>query len=123
MKKKRRQQRGPAAPSQPQREAHPRRSFSEEFKEEAVRLMRERRRAGATMAAIGREVDVDASTLWRWALRLDGRGTGRVESAQAPPPDETLQEEVRRLRREVAVLRQETDFAKKAAAFFAKESR
>jgi len=49
--------------------------------------------------------------------------TGRVEGRSAPPVDETLQEEVRRLRREVAVLRQEAEFAKKAAAFFAKESR
>jgi transposase len=36
---------------------------------------------------------------------------------------ETLEEEVRRLRRENAVLREERAFAKKAAAFFAMESR
>jgi transposase len=104
------------------REARARRSFSEEFKQDAVRLMRERRRAGVTLAAISRDLDVDPSSLWEWAQRLDGRGTGRVEGRSAPTPDETLQEEVRRLRREVAILRQEADFAKKAAAFFAKES-
>jgi transposase len=76
-----------------------------------------------TLAAIARDLDLDPATLWEWAQRLDSRGTGRVEGRGAPPPDETLQEEVRRLRREVAVLRQEAEFAKKAAAFFAKESR
>jgi transposase len=34
-----------------------------------------------------------------------------------------VEEELRRVRRENAVLRQERDFLKKAAAFFAKESR
>jgi len=34
-----------------------------------------------------------------------------------------MEEELRRVRRENAVLRQERDFLKKAAAFFAKESR
>jgi transposase len=33
-----------------------------------------------------------------------------------------LEQEVRRLRREVAMLKQERDFAKKAAAYFARES-
>ncbi|HLB38401.1 MAG TPA: hypothetical protein VJL31_17660 [Gemmatimonadales bacterium] len=72
-----------------------RRAFSSEFKVEAVRLMRERRAAGAS----GRD-------------GFPGNG---------PPPGSEA--EVRRLQRENAVLRQERDFLKKAAAFFAKESR
>jgi transposase-like protein len=36
---------------------------------------------------------------------------------------ETPEQELRRLRREVAVLRQEQAFAKKVAVYFAKESR
>jgi len=38
-------------------------------------------------------------------------------------PGETPEQEIRRLRREVAVLRQEQAFAKKVAVYFAKESR
>ncbi len=38
-------------------------------------------------------------------------------------PGETIEQENRRLRREVAVLRQEQAFAKKVAVYFAKESR
>jgi len=54
--------------------------------------------------------------LWQWA-----NAASRAGEAD-PHTGETLEEEVRRLRREVTVLRQEREFAKKAAAFFAKES-
>ena len=99
-----------------------RRTFSDEFKREALRRMRERREAGVPLSQIGRELDVHPDVLWAWARKLDGKGTGRVEALTAPASGETLEEEVRRLRRENAVLRQERDFAKKAAAFFARES-
>ena len=103
------------------------RTFSAEFKAEAVYLMRRRRAQGIPLAQIGRELDVAPALLWEWARKLDGRGTGSAERAlgtAAAPPDttETLDEEVRRLRREVVTLRQEREFAKKAAAFFLKES-
>jgi transposase len=99
-----------------------RRTFSDAFKREAVRRMRERRAEGVPLGQIGRELDVRPQLLWEWARKLDGRGTGRVEGLSAPPATESLEEEVRRLRRENAMLKQEREFAKKAAAFFAKES-
>jgi len=101
-----------------------RRAFSAEFKVEAVRLMGERRAQGVSLAQVGRELDVRPNLLRRWARRLAQRpgaagsdgfpGNGRQPSAE---------EELRRLQRENATLRQERDFLKKAAAFFAKESR
>jgi transposase len=101
-----------------------RRVFSAEFKVEAVRLMGERRTQGVSLAQIGRELDVRPDMLRAWARQVAGRagapprevfpGNGQLASAD---------EEVRRLQRENAVLRQERDFLKKAAAFFAKESR
>lgn len=101
-----------------------RRVFSAEFKMEAVRLMQERRTQGVSLSQIGREVDVRPDQLRRWAQQLEERagrpprdvfpGNGRLPEAE---------EELRRLRRENAVLRQERDFLKHAAAFFAKESR
>ena len=100
-----------------------RRTFSAEFRAEAVQLMRRRRAEGVSLAQIGRELDVRPALLWEWARKLDGRGTGPVaEPAPGRLPGETLEEENRRLRRENAILRQEREFAKKAAAFFAKES-
>jgi transposase len=46
-----------------------------------------------------------------------------TESTERPAAGETPEQALRRLRRENAVLRQEQEFLKKAAAFFAKGSR
>lgn len=101
------------------------RKFSAEFKQEAVALMRRRRGDGVSLNQIGRELDIAPTLLWAWARKLDGGGTGPVAVAEPAPgrlPGETVEEENRRLRRENAILRQEREFAKKAAAFFLKES-
>jgi len=93
-----------------------RRAFSAEFKLEAVRLLHERRAAGGSLAQVGRELDVRADLLRAWARQLE-------EGGQVPRAAETPEQELRRLRRENAVLRQEQAFAKKVAVYFAKESR
>ena len=111
---------GKTAQPRPARATH--RTFSDAFKREAVRRMRERRAEGVSLGQISRELDVRTQLLWTWARQLDGKGTGRVEGLTDPPATESLEEEVRRLRRENAILKQEREFAKKAAAFFAKES-
>jgi len=95
-----------------------RREFSAEFKAEAVRLVAERRALGASAAQVGRELDVGPNQLREWA-RQQARGSGDGAAASR----ETAEQEVRRLRRENAVLRQEQAFAKKVAVYFAKESR
>jgi transposase len=94
-----------------------RRRYSDEFKLEAIRMVRERERRGVSLAQLGRELGVGPGLLWQWAYAAPSPTNGIELSA-----GETLEEEVRRLRREVTVLRQEREFAKKAAAFFAKES-
>jgi len=101
-----------------------RRAFSAEFKVEAVRLLRERQQLGVSLAQIGRELDVGPDVLRRWARQVEDRA-GRAPSDVFPGNGQLpqMEEEVRRLRRENAVLRQERDFLKHAAAFFAKESR
>ena len=105
-----------------------RRRFSDEFKDEALRQLAERRAVGETVDQIARDLDVDPTLLRVWArtrgapgghvavraIEDGGDGTARVESPAA---------ELRRLRRENARLRQEQEFLKKAAAYFAKESR
>lgn len=95
-----------------------RREFTAEFKAEAVRLVADRRAAGATLAQVGRELEVRPDQLRAWArLQRDANTRSGVV------PAETLEQENRRLRREVATLRQEQAFAKKVAVYFAKESR
>lgn len=93
-----------------------RRAFTAEFKAEAVALVAERRAQGATLAQVGRELDVRPDQLRAWARQQAGE-------PGAPIAGESLEQENRRLRREVAVLRQEQAFAKKVAVYFAKESR
>ena len=85
-----------------------RRRFDEAFKREAVRFLEE---TGRPLAAAAAELRVGVKSLMRWRKQY---GTG----AAGPSPAETT--EVRRLRREVELLRQERDFLKKAAAYFAR---
>jgi transposase len=89
-----------------------RRQFSREFKEEAVRLLAE---SGRPVTHVARELALRPEQLREWRHQFGKTGPAAPASSQA--------EELRRLRRELEVTRQERDFLKKAAAFFAKESR
>ena len=92
-----------------------RRSYTETFKEEAVRLVRE---SGHPVAQVARDLGIADHLLYRW----------RAEQQQAEERGQTRQSlqveqaELAQLRRENAVLKQERDFLKRAAAFFARES-
>jgi transposase len=97
-----------------------RRVFTEEYKQDAVRLVHERRAAGESLAQVARELDVGADLLRSWVTKFTARDeTTGVRAGMV----ETPEQELRRLRRENAILRQEREFAKKVAAYFAKESR
>ena len=91
-----------------------RRSFTEEFKAGAVRLVLDE---GKTVSEVGRDLDVSQSVVGNWvkqarADRSNGK-TGLTTEERA---------ELAQLRRENRTLRMERDILKKAAAFFAKES-
>jgi transposase len=89
-----------------------RRSFSAEFKQEAVRLVKE---SGRPLAQVARELDLDKSVLRSWQQAMEG------EPAVAQRLTE--REELRRLRRENARLKLEQEILKKAMAFFANDGR
>ena len=89
-----------------------RRAFSPEFKQEAVRPVTE---LGRPVSPVARELSLRPEQLRGWKKLLIARG-----EATAPVRVETAEEEVRRLRRELAVLRLEHEFLGKAAAFFAR---
>lgn len=98
-----------------------RRQFSQTFKLEAVQLLE----SGAkSQQQLAHELGVRPDMLRRWRREVQARtgrppteifpGAGRLASAEA---------ELYRLRREVTQLREEREILKKAAAFFARESR
>ena len=91
--------------------ARERRSFSDAFKREAVRRLQERRIEGGTLAEVARELDLGENLLRGWAQRLTA-----ADATAAGPLVETPEQELRRLRRENAILKQEREFAKKGSS-------
>jgi transposase len=86
----------------------PRRRFSKEFKREAVKLLRE---SGKGITQIAKELGVTASVLRTWVDMLE------AEEKTGLSPEEL--EELKRLRKENARLKEEVEILGKATAFFA----
>jgi transposase len=94
-----------------------RRTFTLEFKREAVRLVTERK---LSVPEAARQLGVGPNLLRKWRRALEAGG----KQGSSEKKDQTaLEEEVRRLRVENERLRMERDLLKKATVFFAKESR
>jgi transposase len=96
--------------------------YSYEFKLEAVRLLQE---SGKTLVEQASELGINHVTLWGWKKKLGERLAENSPLTVRNAKSKLLSkdEEIRQLRRENEVLREERDFLKKATAFFAKESR
>jgi transposase len=93
-----------------------RRSFTREFKLEAVKLVTER---GVSVAQACRDLEVHESVLRSWMRQQSADPQHAFPGHGQMKPE---QQEIERLRREVVRLKAERDILKKAAAFFAKES-
>ena len=93
----------------------PPRQFTEEFKAGAVRLVLDQ---GKSIAGAARDLDLSETALGEWVRRARANRTqGRTGLTTAE------REELARLRKENRILQEERDILKKAAAFFAKQSR
>ena len=92
-----------------------RRSFTAEFKKEAVRLCRVGDRS---IRQVADDLDLTETALRGWVKQAD------VDAGNGPPEALTTaeREELARLRRENKRLTMERDILKAAATFFAKES-
>jgi transposase-like protein len=90
-----------------------RRQYEREFKEGAVRIVRE---SGKSIAQIARDLDINAGTLVNWVAKdRDER-----ESAQGLSTDDVA--ELKRLRCENAQLRMERDVLKRSVAVWVKDA-
>ncbi len=94
-----------------------RRQYPKEFKIEAVRLAVESERS---LSEVARDLELTPALLHKWKRQLDKRDPATAFPGQGTPAGP--EDEARRLRRELEQVRQERDFLKKAAAFFARES-
>src|SRR5437763_1032263 len=95
-----------------------RRRFTQEFKVEAVRLAAVGDRS---MREVARELGIGANMLRQWTRQLEARaGHGAADIFPGNGRLMSQDEEIRKLRRENAVLREERDILGKATAFFAK---
>ena len=94
-----------------------RRTFSPEFKLEAIKLVRER---GVTISQAAKDLDLHQNVLRKWVRDHAENGTRAFPGRGKQRPDDA---EVPRLRRELAKTKAERDILKKAIAFFTKEPR
>jgi transposase len=86
--------------------------YPEEFRREAVELVRQ----GRSVADVAESLGVSQQTLRNWTKQVD------VEAGRRVGLTSEDREELKQLRRRVRVLEQEREILKKAAAFFAKEN-
>ncbi len=95
-------------------EKRPRKVYTREFKIEAVRMTTE---GGVAVAQAARDLEINENTLHNWRRQFRqwgvGPGAGKEALSQA--------EELQRVRKELAKVREERDFLRKAAVWLAKE--
>ena len=92
-------------------------TYTREFKQEAVRLVKS---SGKPLSQIARDLGVSETALSNWSKQLAEQG----EQAFPGSGHQTAeQEEIRRLKRELEVTRQERDILKKVVSIYSRDAR
>jgi transposase len=90
-------------------------TYSKEFKIEAVRLAEQ---SDKPVTQVARELGIRQNQIYKWKKQLE------VHQEKAfPGKGQAVDDENARLRRELAVAKEDIEILKKAAAYFAKELR
>lgn len=90
------------------------RTFTDEFKREAVRLAQT---SGKPIAQVARELGISDTSIHEWRKQLAAHGD---EAFPGSGHQTAQEEELRRLKRELEVTRQERDILKKALIVFSR---
>jgi transposase len=91
------------------------RKYSQEYKQEAVQLARQ---SDIPLAQVAHNLGINPNNLQRWVEELNKAGNNAFP-VNGTPRDQ----ELARLKRELQQVKQERDFLKEAAAYFAKTSK
>ena len=91
--------------------------YSKEFRQEAVRLVKEN---GLSWTEAARRLSLPSSTLGNWVKADKAGKLGEIGKTYRPLTEIEL--ELARAKRDLAEARMERDILKKAAAYFARES-
>ena len=97
------------------------RSYSQEFKDSAIQLALNN---DQSVRSIAEDLGMSDKTLHAWVreYKKENNLEIRVRSTNISRPKESLEEENRRLRKELADVKKDREILKKAAAYFAKEA-
>jgi transposase len=87
--------------------------YPPEFRLEAVRLVKEGNRK---IADVARDLGVSGESIRNWIRQHE------IDNGQREGLTTSEREELKQLRREIRILREEREILKKAAAFFAQET-
>ena len=91
-----------------------RRRFDKQFKMDAVRLVTE---GGRRVTEVARDLGISVNAIYHWKCQLAKDGESAFPGKGHLKPED---EELRRLRKELADVKEERDILKKAIAYFTK---
>lgn len=92
-------------------------AYSEAYRREAVRLADQPDR---TAADVARELGIHVNQIYNWRTQFNKLSKGQFTVADGTNYSKAEAEEIRKLKKEIARLKEERDFLKKATAYFAK---
>ncbi|MDZ7818690.1 MAG: transposase [Aliarcobacter sp.] len=93
--------------------------YSQEFKDSTVQLILN---DGESVVKVAEDLDLNPKTLYHWVTIYKKAHNIPTREMNLSSSKESEHEELKRLRAENKILKQERDILKKAAAYFAKET-
>ncbi len=94
--------------------------YTEDFRREAVRRSEN---PGTSAVEVARELGIHPGQIYNWRRQYKRLSDKQFNSVQGVDYSNEESEEVRKLKREIADLKEERDFLKKAAAYFSNQKR
>lgn len=92
--------------------------YSEEFRKNAVKMAD---KSGKTAVEVAESLGIHVGQIYNWRTQFNKLSKKQFQTLEGVDYSKVESAEIRRLKKENAVLRAERDFLKKAAAYFANE--